>query len=86
MSDPFENFGKSLEGPPSNGFAVVPDDGADLPVVTRCLNVATTGTVRVTLAEGATLDLTIAAGLQFSCRARRVHATGTTATGIVGLY
>ena len=72
--------------PPSNGFAVTPDDANDLPFVTTALNVSQTGTVRVTTLNNDTIDLSIAAGIAFPCRVRRVHASGTAAGNIVGLY
>lgn len=86
MSDAFRNFGKNLQSPPSAGVQISPDDGADLPVTTRGLNVAGSGDVRLTTLDGDTLTLHIAAGSVFPIRAVRVFATGTTATGIVGLW
>ena len=86
MSDPFSDFATSLESPASNAYDIVPDDAADIAVVTRALNVTVEGTVRVTTHSGQTVTLYIAAGGAFPIRVRRVWATGTSATGIVGLY
>lgn len=77
--------------PPRNGGAITPDDDNDLALTTRAINVEVTGNVRVTTLgtqedPGDTITLHIAAGMAFPIRAVRVHATGTTATGIVGLY
>lgn len=86
MPDKFDGFSESLDSPPSHVFAVTPNDTADLPSVTRGLNVATSGTVQVTTTQGETAAIFVAAGITFPIRAQRVWATGTTATGIVGLF
>lgn len=51
----------------------------------RALNVAAAGVVRVTNLDGSTVDLYLAAGIQFGHWCKRVHSTGTTATGIIGM-
>ena len=85
MSDAFANRMRSPADPATDAFDITPDDGNDLAQVTTALNVATPGTVRVTTVDGATVDLTVHPGHAFPLRARRVWATGTSATGIVGL-
>lgn len=86
MSDRFKNFGTTLQSPPSRGAMIGPDDNVDLPHATRALNVAGSGAVRLTTIEGDTLTLYITAGVAFPIRAARVFQTGTTASGIVGLW
>lgn len=85
MPDAFSRFQSGLESPATNLAFVTPDDAADMTHACRALNVATSGVVRVTTVGGDTGDLFIAAGLPFPIRALRVHATGTTATGIMAL-
>lgn len=85
MSDIFQNHQASLQSPASRVFAITPDDGADLAVATRAINVAAAGIVRVQTVAGDVGDVFVAAGIPFPVRAVRIHATGTTATGIVGL-
>lgn len=85
MTDRFETYVAGLEAPASDLFDIVPDDGADLALATRAVNVAVSGTVRVTTVSGTTATVYIAAGVAFPVRAARVHASGTSATGIVGL-
>ncbi|MDX1781131.1 MAG: hypothetical protein R3256_07405 [Thalassovita sp.] len=85
MPDPFTNFSSGLQSPASGVFSIPPDDLADLPTATRALNVAQSGTVQVTTVDGSTATLYVVAGIAFPVRVQRVHATGTTATGIVGL-
>ena len=83
MSDLFEKHRSGLESPASHLSSVTPSDSQDLATASRGINVATTGTVRVTTIDGDTETVYIAAGSAFPLRVRRIWATGTTATGIV---
>lgn len=85
MTDVFGTFKSGLESPATLLQAVTPSDSDDLPTVSRALNVATAGQVRVTTVGGTTETIFLAAGIAFPVRAARVWATGTTATGIVAL-
>lgn len=85
MADAFSDRMRSPTDPAITIIEVTPDDAADLSVTTLALNVATPGLVRVTTVDGSVSDLTIHPGYAFPVRARRVWATGTTATGIRGL-
>lgn len=85
MSDPFANHAPGLESPATLLAAITPDDSTDLAVPSRALNVLQSGTVQLTTTGGTTATLYIAAGIGFPVRARRVWATGTTATGIVAM-
>ena len=76
-------------GPYSDAQAVTPDDDVDLPGgECQALYCAAAGNVAVTLKSGATGTFAISAGWAnlTHLRVRRVHATSTTATGIVALY
>ncbi|WP_299684363.1 hypothetical protein [uncultured Tateyamaria sp.] len=85
MTDRFASYTPGLEAPAEDVFVVAPDDGADLPQATRALNVAQSGAVRLTTVSGTTATVYVAAGIAFPVRASRIFATGTTATGIVGM-
>lgn len=85
MTDTFQDHTPGLESPPSHILNVSPNDNQDMPTSCRALNVATDGLVRVTLVGGTTGTVFIAAGVTFPLRAKRVWATGTTATGIAAL-
>lgn len=85
MDDIFKNHGSGLESPATRAYAVEPSDTADLVLVSRALNVAQAGLVKVTTTSGTTAQVYIAAGIPFPIRTVRVWATGTTATGIVAL-
>ena len=86
MSDAFSSHARSLNDPAVSVFDITPDDTTDLAHVTLALNVATPGIVRVTTAQGTTSDVSIHPGHAFPLRVRRVWMTGTTATGIRGLF
>lgn len=76
----------ALSDPAYDGFAVNPSDSVDLPSVTRAIWVGGSGTVVADLAGGTTLTFTgVAAGTVLPVQARRVRATGTTATALIGL-
>lgn len=85
MADQYGNFSGGLHSPAAVVADVTPSDTVDLTAATRALNVATSGTVRVTTVRGSTATLYIAAGVAFPVRVTRVHASGTTATGITAL-
>lgn len=87
MTDTFKTFARSLTSPPEHAAEIAPDDAADLPHVTRALYVGGAGDVALRLMSG---DAVILRGLQAGClipiRVDRVLASGTTATGLVGLW
>lgn len=85
MSDPFETFRSGLNSPATKLVPIVPDDGADLPEFVRSICVASSGLVQVTTTGNTTATIFAAAGAPIPVRVRRVWATGTDATGIVGL-
>lgn len=69
-----------------NAFAVTPSDSADLPAPARALYVGGSGNVRINdTGNGAVTFVGVAAGSILPVMARRVYATGTTATNIVAL-
>ena len=83
--DVFQGNMPSLQSPALKIEVITPSDSVDLNYTTRAINVATSGVVKVTTADGTVGDVFVAAGVAFPVRATRVHATGTTAAGIRGL-
>jgi hypothetical protein len=61
---------------------VVPSDTVDLPTMARGLRIGTGGTLRFVSRAGFLRNTTVATGEYFIIAVRRVHVTGTTATGI----
>ena len=86
MSDRFSSNTASLTGPASHGFAITPDDSADLAETTRALYVGTGGSLAVRMLSGNVVTLSgVVAGSILPLRIDRVLLSGTTAGGIVGL-
>ena len=83
MSDLFHEYTPGLESPATRLFNITPSDTADLAYVSRALNDAASGSVRVTTKDGDIATVFVAAGIPFPARVKRVWSTGTTATGIV---
>jgi hypothetical protein len=77
------SFTGSILSPGLGAFAITPAD-SDLSVPTRGVWVGTPGDLRVTLVNGGDVVLKGAAGL-IPIAVKRVWATNTTATNIVGL-
>ena len=85
--DQFASFSSDLTGPITGGFDVTPNDGVDLPTLPRALMIGAGGDVAMVLKDGTSLTLQgLATGVIYPLRAARILATGTTASGIKGLY
>lgn len=85
MSDGFAKHTSGLSSPATALYEITPDDANDLAVALRAVCAATSGTIRMTTVGGTTATVYVAAGCPFPARARRIWATGTSATSIVGL-
>lgn len=87
MSDRFPSRDNVI-APASRSIDITPNDGVTLPEPTRGLYVGGGGALRVLMADDTTerTFLGVQAGSWLPFRVARVFATGTTATGIVGLY
>jgi hypothetical protein len=73
--------------PATHAFAVTPDNSNDLAIFTRGIYVGVSGNVKVDTTEGDTVTFVgLAAGIIHPIAVRRVYATLTTATSIVGVY
>lgn len=73
------------QDPVFDAFVITPSDGADLAQVTRGLYLAVGGSLKVTMAGGATVTFSGLTPGIWPFEVVRVHATGTTATGLIGL-
>jgi S-adenosylmethionine synthetase len=73
--------------PASRAFHVTPHDTNLCMHETRGLYLGTSGSVRVDMADGDSVTFAnLAAGIIHPLRVTRVYATGTNATGIVGVW
>jgi hypothetical protein len=90
MSDNFAKFSNTLDAPAKNGYAISPNDSADLAVSTRSIYVGGAGNIKLELvgdAAGTFVILNSAvAGSILPLRVRKVWSTGTTASNLVALY
>lgn len=89
-ADTFQGNYTGLNFPAYHSAAVTPNDSTDLPTTARAIYVGTGGDVVVELSNdtpgvGTTFS-NVASGSLLSIRARRIHATNTTASGIVELW
>ena len=87
-NDPFKYLTDSPMAPAERCFTITPDDGADLPVPTKALYVGDSGDITLVSLRG-TSPVTFRncqAGSILDVRVKAVHATGTTAASLVGLY
>ena len=82
MTNPFENRSPSLNGPATDLMPVIPSNSDDLPAVALALYVETGGSLRVTTVGGAERNVIVADFSILPVGVRRVHATGTSASGI----
>lgn len=73
-----------ISGPAGDLIPITPNDGADVPIL-RALYIEGAGSLRVTTAKGELRNLTVPAFFLLPVGVTRVHATGTTATGIHGV-
>ncbi len=79
MPDPFDSDYVNLTSPAVSHYAVVPSDGADLPVRPRAIYVNASGTAALRDNAGEVITYELTAGAILSIRPVRVLATGTTA-------
>ena len=85
--DAYADHASSLVSPASSGAGVTPSDSGELPQVSRALYVAQGGDLALELASGAQVTLGgVPSGTVLPVRARRVRASGTTASGVVALW
>ncbi|MBD3787803.1 MAG: hypothetical protein IE922_12720 [Sphingomonadales bacterium] len=87
MTDLFHGTQPGWTSPISRAFAITPDDDSDLPFITRGIYLGAEGDLTVTLIDGDIVTFTgLAAGGIHGMRIRRVHATGTTAGSLLGVF
>ena len=70
-----------------NAFEIIPSDAADLTHETIAIYVGFDGDLKIDLVNGETITMyNLAAGAWHPIAAKKVYATGTTATYILGAY
>jgi hypothetical protein len=87
MSERYTSRADDITAPARRGFAIAASDSADLEAETRAIYVGGGGDIAMVLAAGDEIALIgVAGGSLLPVRARRVKATGTSASHLVGLY
>ncbi len=85
--DKFSDYPTNLTAPGRDASSVAPDDLNDLPVTPRALFVGQGGIVTVRMAGGQDVSFeNVQGGTILPIRARRVMATGTTASAMIALW
>lgn len=77
-------LGKAI-GPATRHFSITPHDTNELEVVTTAIFVGTAGDITIVDKRGKEVTWTVPDGFYIPLEATKVKATGTTATGIIGL-
>lgn len=89
MPDAFAGFADSTLGPSRRPVSIAPSNTTDLTTIPKAIYVGTGGDVTlIGVDDPGTAGVTfknVASGMTLDVRARRVLATGTTATDLVAL-
>lgn len=85
MTNPFQSRSPDLGGPATDILPVTPGDAVDLPHVALALYIERGGSISFVTERGQTRVVAVADHAILPVAARRVNATGTTATGIHAL-
>lgn len=89
MSDKYDNMYDGLEAPASHVSLITPSDTTDLTQSLRGIAFSAAGTLKVKTQDGTVVTIpsgTLAPGIIHPIRIKRVYATGTTVTNIIGVY
>lgn len=73
-----------IASPVTGAFSITPNDSTDLAEVTLSLYVSVAGAVKVTMNDGSVVTYANLTAGRHPLRVKRVWATGTAATGLVG--
>lgn len=85
--DTFRKHTRSLTSPPEHAAEITPSDLDDLPFATRALYIGGQGDVAVRMQAGDVVTLNnLQPGTLIPLRVVQVRASGTSASGIVGLW
>jgi hypothetical protein len=68
-----------------DSFAITPDDAVNFTKIPREIIVGTAGNIVVVKFDNSTVTIAAVAGQTITQICKRINATGTTATGLVGI-
>lgn len=87
MADLYASYASALDSPAIGGFAVTLHNTNVLAIYTRAIMVSVAGNVKVTTITDDEIVLpALQPGVIYPIRAKIIWATGTNATGVIGLY
>ena len=87
MADSFSNYASGLNSPGKSHFAITTSDSVDFTNSFRAIYVGTAGDVVIVALDGTAVTYKNAvAGSVIPMRGKRVNATNTTASNLVGIY
>jgi len=87
MADNFASWKAGLESPAEYAVEITPSNDTDLAISTRGIYVGVAGDLKIDTVGGSTvIFVNLAAGIIHPIRAKRIHATGTDADDIIGVY
>lgn len=84
MSDRFETQARGLIASAEASFAITPSDESDLPETIRQITLASDGTLRWTGRDGVINETATLPAGSYPIAARRIHASGTSASDLTG--
>ena len=79
------NYTPTATGPADHGFQITPSDDTDLAMATRSVFAGGAGVIKWHNANGQVQHTTVTDNERVPIKARRILATGTTASGLEGL-
>lgn len=86
--NPYASMPRGGERSPTVSFAITPSDSADLALGTTWIYAGGAGTIKLTCVDDpgnhSGVSITVVANQFVKVAARRVYATGTTATPLIG--
>ena len=85
MADNFSTYSPGLDSPATEWDSLTADNAIDFPNVPRAIDCTAGGSAVLVSASGATVTVTLTAGQPYPVRPVRINATGTTASGLIGL-
>lgn len=86
MNDDFEDFNSGLTSPATSADPIDPSDTVALSYATRAIYVGQGGDLTVEFISGDTVTFyNVQPGAVYAVRVRHVLATGTTASGLIGM-
>ncbi len=86
MALPEDPSGSGSGEPGIDWYAITPNDNGDLPQMVRAIYVGVTGDLTLVSSRGRTATFIAVAVGYHPLRPVRVKSTGTTATGLVGIF